>query len=159
MRRIGRHILNLIPIVSLLASAAVIILFGNSILIISRDGRPVPNEGFAVWQMAHHAPPRTPEYWGHYALGQRYGVRWVDADYRRRGRPKRYFLLPTLPTALLLGIPALVATPRITWRLTGLLRRKNRARHGRCPDCGYDLHATPNQCPECGRIAQRRSAV
>ena len=31
-------------------------------------------------------------------------------------------------------------------------RRRERTRSGLCPDCGYDLRATPGRCPECGTV-------
>ena len=30
-----------------------------------------------------------------------------------------------------------------------------RAEAGRCPQCGYDLRATPERCPECGTVVQK----
>ena len=32
-------------------------------------------------------------------------------------------------------------------------RRKRRAAMGFCPECGYDLRASPDRCPECGRMS------
>ena len=48
---------------------------------------------------------------------------------------------PVWPLALFSLLPV--------YRIARSLRRRQA---GRCRCCGYDLRATPNRCPECGRI-------
>jgi hypothetical protein len=62
---------------------------------------------------------------------------------------KTYFI-PLWFCSAIFSILPLIQYPR-------LLRRLLRKRRGLCLHCGYDLRASANKCPECGRLNLRRS--
>jgi hypothetical protein len=51
------------------------------------------------------------------------------------------------PTTLSLALPILWSAQ--TYRRA---KRNHRLRHNLCPNCAYDLRATPDRCPECGAV-------
>jgi hypothetical protein len=52
-----------------------------------------------------------------------------------------------------------VAIP-LSWRFICLARRRgNWTKTGLCPNCGYDLRATPDRCPECGKVPTKATAA
>lgn len=52
-------------------------------------------------------------------------------------------------------LPGIQSVQLIRWR-----RRQREIRLNKlCPDCGYDCRATPDRCPECGKVLRSSSLV
>jgi hypothetical protein len=71
-------------------------------------------------------------------------------DYRPQDViPASFIFFPHWSLAILLAIlPAI--------HLRAILRARRRNRIGLCRNCGYDLRATPDRCPECGTVPNCR---
>ena len=52
----------------------------------------------------------------------------------------------------------MLATAVLPARASYKWRRGRRARRGACANCGYDLYATPERCPECGVVPTKGTA-
>jgi hypothetical protein len=59
---------------------------------------------------------------------------------------QHHVVAPAWPAAVALAVLPVLWVVKIT-------RRRRRAHLGRCRNCGYDLRATPERCPECGASA------
>jgi len=104
-----------------------------------------------------------PAYWGYGRLGVGH-IHWDDAPatslWNRLGfysyetglttsfsdETEKIIAFPAALPAIFFAIPSLLFLGR-------LLKQRRRKRANLCPHCGYDLRATPTQCPECGRTA------
>jgi hypothetical protein len=110
-----------------------------------------------------------PAHWGYGRLGVGH-LHWDDAPARslwnRLGfysyetgfmtsfsdSSEKIIAFPAALPAILFAIPPVLLLRR-------LLKQHRRRRANLCPHCGYDIRATPVQCPECGQtIAVNHSA-
>jgi hypothetical protein len=74
-----------------------------------------------------------------------YGFGYGSFDYPDTDSGRAIWFPHWFPALLFAILPAM--------RLRAILRARRRNRAGLCPHCGYDLCATPERCPECGRQA------
>jgi hypothetical protein len=83
--------------------------------------------------------------WGFYMFMEGHPIRWnSEGSLRSRGYMIR---IPWWAIALITGVLP------VTF-LFGFAARQRPHRTGHCRNCGYDLRATPDRCPECGLAAE-----
>lgn len=117
------------------------------------------------WRSAHALLVR--DGWGPPPRTTVRAISGIQLPSRRVVEPKyTFFLLRALPTSpIWSGLVAGIALFTLVWAAlllgVGRLRRWNRRRRGRCVECAYDLHATPQglPCPECGLVRTRTGSA
>jgi hypothetical protein len=83
-------------------------------------------------------------------------VQWTGFDYiyRNTSRPS-FGTLAFCRVVLPIWLPTLIASMPSMILLARYVRHRHRMLKGLCPSCGYDLRASSERCPECGKqIAQ-----
>lgn len=105
---------------------------------------------FATYSLA--APPFIPT---GSAVTREYGFAWTVRKANNEKWIPKFTWTGYCVAAPNWFVQLLTAIPLVAWVMSRRKRRQlqNRLRAGLCPACGYDLRASPERCPECGRVS------
>ena len=129
-----------------LTSALSLVLFVATLLLVTgglggdvvlRDGGATVGHGSAVATYALVVNARL------------IGIGWTHSDVWFEGM----IGVPTWVLSLVLAILPL------TWVIASVRQKKHTRFSMSCAQCGYDLRATPDRCPECGAVPAKSSGV
>jgi 4-amino-4-deoxy-L-arabinose transferase-like glycosyltransferase len=151
MKPFRRWLLNRLAATSLLLCVAVVIMWALTL----HDAKGISintGQGQRYWLLSRHGWL----YLGRFSPPSGSNQYESAATRMAKYRPQPPVLrLPYWPIVL-------CATVAPSWWIVGFRRcrreqrEQQRIANGQCPNCGYDLRATPERCPECGTIPLMR---
>jgi hypothetical protein len=91
--------------------------------------------------------------------GHTWGIAWYDEPTVPKPSLHTFinFLWVSIPAGTAIGVPLWACAIPFAYLGRRYLRLSQQPSPGHCPQCGYDLRATPDRCPECGTLAPAKS--
>ena len=152
MPRLARHAFTALSALSLLLCVAVCVLWVRGYWRLDGYGVRIGEQtlqvaaAYGTIRVNYLQPLPPPDFWdvGYLTIED---PTPAYSNFNYRVTTKRTTLIfPHWLLGAMLAIAPVSFAPR-------LIRRARRRRHGQCPNCGYDLRASPGRCPECGTPA------